>query len=70
MISDASEILHKLRGSGHSTIAGKLAGALRNIGKNIIADNIVQAMRFAGYSITENGPFEEKSSISLYERTS
>ncbi|MFO7748459.1 MAG: Fic family protein [Desulfobacteraceae bacterium] len=67
MISDASEILHKLLEGGHSTIAGRLAGAFRNIGKNIIADNIVEAMRAAGYSITESDPFEEKSTISFSE---
>jgi hypothetical protein len=33
MISDASEILHKLLEGGHSTVAGRLAGAFRNIGK-------------------------------------
>ena len=67
MISDASEILHKLLEGGHSTIAGRLAGAFRNIGKNIIADNIIEAMRAAGYSITENDPFEEKPSIRFSE---
>jgi len=67
MISDASEILHKLLEGGHSTIAGRLAGAFRNIGKNIIADNIIEAMRAAGYSITENDPFEEKPAISFSE---
>ena len=60
MISDASEILHKLLEGGHSTVAGRLAGAFRNIGKNVIADNIIGAMRDAGYSTTENDPFEEK----------
>jgi hypothetical protein len=44
MISDASEILHKLLKGGHSTIAGRLAGAFRNIGKNAIADNIIEAI--------------------------
>jgi hypothetical protein len=68
MISDASEILHKLLEGGHSTIAGRLAGAFRNIGKNIIADNIIEAMRAAGYSITENDPFEEKPIIIFSER--
>ncbi len=65
MISDASEILHKLLGGGHSTIAGRLAGAFRNIGKNIIADNIIETMRAAGYSIAEDDPFEEKPTISF-----
>ncbi|HKI49289.1 MAG TPA: hypothetical protein VKA69_08175 [Desulfobacteria bacterium] len=58
MISDASEILHKLLEGGHSTVAGRLAGAFRNIGKNVIADNIIEAMRTAGYNITEKDPFE------------
>lgn len=63
MISDASEVLHKLLEGGHSTVAGRLAAAFRNIGKNVIADNIIDTMRAAGYSITENDPFEEKSTI-------
>jgi hypothetical protein len=68
MISDASEILHKLLEGGHSTIAGRLAGAFRNIGKNAIADNIVEAMKAVGYDITENDPFEEKPTIIFSER--
>ena len=68
MISDASEILHKLLEGGHSTVAGRLAGAFRNIGKNVIADNIIEAMRTAGYNITENDPFEEKPAIIFSER--
>jgi hypothetical protein len=68
MISDASEILHKLLEGGHSTIAGRLAGAFRNIGKKAIADNIVEAMKAAGYGITEDDPFEEKPAIIFSER--
>lgn len=68
MILDASEILHKLLEGGRSTVAGRLAGAFRNIGKNVIADNIIEAMRAAGYSITENDPFEEKHTIIFSER--
>lgn len=67
MISDASEILHKLLEGGHSTIAGRLAAAFRNIGRNVIADNIIEAMRAAGYSITEKDPFEEKPTIIFSE---
>lgn len=63
MISDASEILHKLLEGGHSTVAGRLAAAFRNIGKNGIADNIIETMRAAGYRITENDPFEEKPAV-------
>lgn len=68
MISDASDILHKLLEGGHSTVAGRLAGAFRNIGKNAIADNIIETMKAAGYSITENDPFEEKPAIIFSDR--
>ncbi len=68
VISDASELLHKLLEGGHSTVAGRLAGAFRNIGKNAIADNIIEAMKAAGYSVTENDPFEEKPAIIFSER--
>ena len=67
MISDASQILHKLLEGGHSTVAGRLAGAFRSIGKTVIADNIIGAMRDAGYSTRENDPFEEKPAIVLSE---
>ncbi|MEH0022898.1 MAG: Fic family protein [Desulfobacter sp.] len=60
MISDASDILHKLLDGGHSTIAGRLAGAFRNIGKESIAGNITETMRAAGYTVVENDPFEER----------
>lgn len=68
MISDASEILHKLLEGGHSTVAGRLAGAFRNIGKNVIADNIIEAMRAAGYSVKEIDPFKEKPAIIFSKR--
>nr|WP_320191558.1 Fic family protein [uncultured Desulfobacter sp.] len=68
MISEASEILHRLLEGGHSIVAGRLAGAFRNIGKNTIADTIIETMKAAGYSITENDPFEEKSVFIFNER--
>lgn len=58
MIRDASEVLDQLLEGGHSTIAGRLAGAFRNIGRNQIADDILQTMRAAGYDVRENDPFE------------
>jgi hypothetical protein len=50
-IRDASEILDRLLEGGHSTIAGRLAGAFRNIGRDRIADDILSAMRAAGYDV-------------------
>jgi len=60
MVSDASEVLEGLLGGGHSVVAGRLAGAFRNIGRNRIADDIVRAMRTAGYDVRESDPFETK----------
>ena len=57
-IGDASEILADLLENGRSTVAGRLAGALRNIGRNNIADDIMAAMRTAGYSVSEANPFQ------------
>ena len=65
IIRDASEILDRLLEGGHSTIAGRLAGAFRNIGRRRIADDIVKTMRAAGYDVRENDPFETKSTLIL-----
>ncbi len=63
MVSDASQILRDLLEGGHSTKAGRLAGAFRNIGKTAIADNIIETMSAAGYKIIEKDPFERKPII-------
>ena len=68
MIRDASEVLERLLEGGHSTIAGRLAGAFRNIGRERIADDIVNTMRTAGYEVWENDPFETKPTILLPPR--
>jgi len=58
MVRDASDVLTILLSGGHSVVAGRLAGAFRNIGRNKIADEIVQAMRAAGYDVRESDPFD------------
>jgi len=68
MIRDASELLAKLLAGGHSTIAGRLAGALRNIGRDRIADEIIETMRAAGYDTRESDPFETKPPVILSSR--
>jgi DNA-binding MarR family transcriptional regulator len=69
LIQDASELLAILLEGGHSTIAGRLAGAFRNIGREKIADDIVKTMEKAGYVIRENDPFEEETLVSLTARS-
>lgn len=63
IISDASEVLDLLLEGGHSTVAGRLAGAFRNIGRDQIADDIVATMRSAGYDVRESDPFDKETSI-------
>lgn len=68
LIRDASELLGILLENGHSTIAGRLAGAFRNNGATKIADDIINAMQAAGYVIRETDPFEYKAPIVLSSR--
>ena len=63
MVSDASEVLGRLLDGGHSTIAARLAGAFRDIGREQIADSIVATMRSAGYTIAETDPFTERTTV-------
>lgn len=60
LVRDASGVLSILLDGGHSVIAGRLAGAFRNIGNDRIADDIVQTMTKAGYDIRETDPFDTK----------
>ncbi|MBF0469996.1 MAG: Fic family protein [Gammaproteobacteria bacterium] len=69
MVRDASEVLDQLLEGGHSTIAGRLAGAFRNIGRDRIADNIIDTMRAAGYDIRESDPFETQIPLILHARS-
>ena len=68
MIRDASEVLNRLLEGGHSKVAGRLAGAFRNIGRNQIADNIVETMKAAGYTVQETDPFEDRSPVQFSSR--
>lgn len=67
-IRDSSEILEPLLDGGHTTVAGRLAGAFRNISRDRIADNIVRTMNSAGYKVREKDPFEVKIPSILSER--
>ncbi|TAH01432.1 MAG: cell filamentation protein Fic [Sphingobacteriales bacterium] len=60
LIKDASQLLPTLLENGHTTIAGRLAGAFRNINRDKIANQIMAAMKQAGYDIREHDPFENQ----------
>ncbi len=68
MISDSSEILALLLNEGKHIIAGRLAGAFRNIGSGQIANNIIKTMQSAGYNISETDPFADKPDYGFQTR--
>jgi Fic/DOC family len=54
---DASDLLRLVLNGGHSSKAGYLAGAFRASGRDKLADEIVKAMKSAGYDVRERNPF-------------
>jgi len=68
MARDASDVLVLLLEGGHTTVAGRLAGAFRNIGRDRMADDIVKTMKTADYDIREEDPFEDTINLILPAR--
>ncbi len=67
-VRDASGLLARLLEGGHSTIAGRLAGAFRNNGQPAIADDVVETMTAAGYDVRESDPFIDHPALVLRSR--
>jgi Fic/DOC family/Protein of unknown function (DUF1488) len=57
-LADASDLLRLLLSGGHSAKAGYLAKAFRQTGRGELADEILRAMKGAGYDVRESSPFE------------
>ena len=68
LIRDASELLSRLLENGQPAAAGRLAGALRNIGRDRVADQLLSAMRAAGFKVTEENPFDDSMTLAPPER--
>ena len=68
-IRDASGVLGRLLDGGHSAIAGRLAGALRRIGRADLAAEILRAMKAAGYDVRETDPFTPEQTFGAVSRT-
>ncbi|MGA8032845.1 MAG: Fic family protein [Casimicrobiaceae bacterium] len=68
MVADASEVLSRLLEGGHSSIAGRLAGAFRNIGRDQTADAITVTMKAAGYTVNEADPFADRPPVAIGQR--
>jgi hypothetical protein len=57
-LGDASDLLRLLLNGGHTAKAGYLAGAFRQTDRPALADEIIGAMKSAGYDVRESNPFE------------
>jgi hypothetical protein len=65
LVKTSADILSILLSGGQSVIAGRLAGAFRNIKKDKIADDIIKTMQGVGYDVRELDPFNDHLYISF-----
>ncbi|MBI1621808.1 Fic family protein [Aquamicrobium zhengzhouense] len=61
-------LLRILLGNGMSTVAGRIAGALRHLGRVRDADEVLSTMEAAGYSVFEENPFDDRAHAQLDNR--
>lgn len=62
-LTDVSDLLRLLLNGGHTAKAGYIAGALREIGRPRQADEVMNAMKSAGYDVRERNPFKAGSAF-------
>ena len=65
-LRDVSPIVSAAIDGGHTTRAGRVAGALRSIGREEMADGLLRMMRQVGHTVTEENPFEEDVRIETF----
>jgi hypothetical protein len=68
MVADASDVLSVLLAGNHSVVAGRLVGAFRNIGRDLIADNILKGMQAADLKVQEDDPFKDRIRVDFSRR--
>ena len=64
-LKDASEIIKIVADEGNTTRAARVCGALRNIGREDMADEINNFMQRLGHQLREDDPFVEKSPLAV-----
>jgi len=65
-LKDVSPLVSAAIDGGHTTRAGRVAGALRSIGREGMADEILRMMRQVGYTVSEENPFEENVRMEIF----
>ena len=65
-LRDVSPIVSAAIDGGHTTRVGRVAGALRSIGRGEMADELLRRMRQVGHAVTEENPFEEDVRMGMF----
>ena len=65
-MKDVSPLVSAAIDGGHTTRAGRVAGALRSIGREEMSDEILRMMRQVGYTVSEENPFEENVKMETF----
>jgi len=65
-LRDVSPIVSASIDGGHTTRAGRVAGALRSIGREEMADELLRMMRQVGYTVTDENPFDENVRMNTF----
>lgn len=67
-LTDLSGLVRTLISGSHSVVAGRLAGALRKVGRVEMADELLATMSAAGFTVTETDPFSESPTQAFDDR--
>ncbi|WP_419553714.1 Fic family protein [Candidatus Poriferisodalis sp.] len=65
-MDDHRYLLGRLLDGAHTTIAGRLAGSFRSIGREDVADDVIRGMRSAGFDVRETCPWEYTTTVGLH----
>lgn len=65
-LKDVSYLASLAIDAGLTTRSGRVAGALRSIGRAEMADELLHTMRRVGYTLVEANPFDEDSTLTTF----
>ena len=65
-MGDHQQLLRRLLDGAHTTIAGRLAGSFRSIGRENVADDVIRGMRSAGFNVREVCPWQDTTPVRLH----
>lgn len=66
-LRDIMPVITAALDGGYTSRAGRVAGALRSIGRGELADQLLSMMKQVGHSIQEENPFEEDVRLDHFE---